>query len=359
MDLLPILKQHIDRYPAMTAQDCAKLIYQAVLGPAHLGRKGNPPPSYIANEMAQASKRDIPLMESIGNGLCRLHLDSLDNTLRPETIHGLFLATARQHQGSLEQLVEQLEHWKDHCAPISLEYAAAELQKLKNTNYAPVSHSQPFHAAYDPHYRLIVEQFGDYIPLLKAIDSRLQTDQRTLLAIDGRCGSGKTTLADFLAEIYHCDVIRMDDFFLPFEQKTPERLSEPGGNVDRERFYEQIILPYQASQPLSYGCYNCMEGRISIQKKAEQQPLLIVEGSYCLHPLLQGAYDLKVFSTCSPELQSARILKRNGETMYRRFAEQWIPMEEQYFSAFEIKGTCDFIIDSSKYETKSKESVSV
>ena len=38
MDLLSILQQHLSRYPAMTAQDCAKLIYQAVRGPAHLGR---------------------------------------------------------------------------------------------------------------------------------------------------------------------------------------------------------------------------------------------------------------------------------------------------------------------------------
>lgn len=346
MDLLPILKQHISRYPAMTAQDCVKLIYQAVLGPAHLGRKGNTPPSYIANEMAKAPKRDLPLMEPIGNGLCRLHLDSLDNILQPETIHGLFLATAEQHQGTLEQLWEQLSLWKENCAPISPEDAAAELQKLQDTNYAPVSHSQPYHDAYNPHYRLIVEQFGDYIPLLKAIDSRLQAGQKTLLAIDGRCGSGKTTLADFLSRIYHCGVIRMDEFFLPFEQKTPERLSEPGGNVDRERFYEEIILPYKASQPLSYGCYDCGEGKITLQKQVEQQPLLIVEGSYCLHPLMQDAYNLKVFSTCSPELQSARILKRNGEAMHRRFMEQWIPMEEQYFSAFSIESICHYVVNT-------------
>ena len=65
MDLLPVIQQHLSRYPAMTAQDCAKLIYQAVLGPAHLGRMGNPPPSYIINEMLTSPKRDLPLTESI------------------------------------------------------------------------------------------------------------------------------------------------------------------------------------------------------------------------------------------------------------------------------------------------------
>lgn len=346
MEILSTLQQHLQHYPAMTAQDCVKLIYQAVLGPAHLGRKGNPPPSYIENEMKQASKRELPLTESIGNGLCRFHLDSLDNTLCAETIHGLFLATAQQHQGSLETLCQKLNEWKENCSPISLDDATAEIQKLQATNYAPVSHSIPFHDAYNPHYRLIKESFIQYIPLLKAIDSRLQSGQPTLLAIDGRCGSGKTTLSHFLSDIYHCDVIHMDDFFLPFEQKTAERLSQPGGNIDIERFHKEIILPHQASQPLCYGCYDCSKGKIIQHKQVKQQPLLIIEGTYCLHPTVQNTYSIKVFSTCSSQIQSSRLLARNGENMYQRFENEWIPMEEQYFSAFEIPQICDFILNS-------------
>lgn len=114
MDLLPILQQHLSRYPAMTAQDCVKLLYQAVLGPAHLGRMGTPPPDYIINEMKKAPKRNLPLTESIGNGLCRLNLDSIHNHLRGETIHTLFLATAEEHQGTLDELKEQLTLWKNN-----------------------------------------------------------------------------------------------------------------------------------------------------------------------------------------------------------------------------------------------------
>ena len=154
MDLLPVIQQHLSRYPAMTAQDCAKLIYQAVLGPAHLGRMGNPPPSYIINEMLTSPRRDLPLTESIGNGLCRLHLDSIHNHLRGETIHALFLATAKQHQGTLTQLKEQLNSWSSNST-FSAEETSSELAKLEESNYAPVSHSQSYHKAYDPHYRLI------------------------------------------------------------------------------------------------------------------------------------------------------------------------------------------------------------
>jgi uridine kinase len=49
--------------------------------------------------------------------------------------------------------------------------------------------------------------------LRSAIDRLLQQD-RVIVAIDGKCTSGKTTLASRLAEIYDCNVFHMDDFFL-------------------------------------------------------------------------------------------------------------------------------------------------
>ncbi len=345
MNLLPILQQHLSQYPAMTAQDCVKLIYQAVLGPAHLGRAGTPKPAYIANEMAKAPRRDIPLWENIGNGLCRFNLDSVHNHLLPETIHGLFVATSQTHQGSLEQLKEQLSLW-EQAATHPSEEISEELQKLSDSDYAPVSHSEKYHQAYDPHYRLISEKLLRYLPLLEAIDRRLQAIGKTFVAIDGRCASGKTSLAALLENIYGCDVIHIDHFFLPFERKTPERLTEPGGNVDRERFYREVILPYKEAEPITYGVYDCSCGQITALRSAAQSPLLLVEGSYCMHPLLSDVYDLKVFSTCNPELQAQRILKRDGEEFLHRFLTEWIPMEENYFSAFTIPEKCDFIFES-------------
>ena len=38
-------------------------------------------------------------------------------------------------------------------------------------------------------------------------------------------------------------VFHLDDFFLPFEKRTPQRLSTPGGNVDHERAQRELFLP--------------------------------------------------------------------------------------------------------------------
>ena len=68
------------------------------------------------------------------------------------------------------------------------------------------------------------------------------TDRPILVAIDGRCGSGKTTLGEYLKGQLDCNLFHMDDFFLRMEQRTPDRMKETGGNVDYERFYETDVF---------------------------------------------------------------------------------------------------------------------
>ena len=54
------------------------------------------------------------------------------------------------------------------------------------------------------------------------------TDRPILVAIDGRCGSGKTTLGEYLKGQLDCNLFHMDDFFLRMEQRTPDRMKETG-----------------------------------------------------------------------------------------------------------------------------------
>ena len=77
----------------------------------------------------------------------------------------------------------------------------------------------------------------------KQIDALLAEKDFVIVAIDGKCASGKTTLAAELAEIYDCNVFHMDDFFLRPEQRTQQRFAESGGNVDYERFREEVLFP--------------------------------------------------------------------------------------------------------------------
>ena len=75
------------------------------------------------------------------------------------------------------------------------------------------------------------------------IDRLLALESQVIVAIDGNCTAGKTTLANQLAEIYDCNIFHMDDFFRRPEQRTVERFAEIGGNVDYERFNKEVLLP--------------------------------------------------------------------------------------------------------------------
>lgn len=160
-----------------------------------------------------------------------------------------------------------------------------------------------------------------------------------VIVIEGMCGGGKTTLANALAAMSGAPVIRMDDFFLPFPMRTQERLAQPGGNVHYERFEEEV-LPFVGQQAaFSYRRFHCGEGNFS-PVACPANKLRIVEGSYSMHPRFMPAWDqmgaVTVFVSVSAGEQLRRIEKRNPELL-ERFRNIWIPMENQYFSAYQTK----------------------
>lgn len=166
-----------------------------------------------------------------------------------------------------------------------------------------------------------------------------------LVAIDGRCGAGKTSLAALLQEETGCNVIHMDHFFLQPGQRTKERMQEPGGNVDYERFLEEVMMPLSQGKAFSYRQFDCQKMELSSLIQMEQKDVTIVEGSYSCHPSLWDFYDLRVFLSIDPEEQIRRIRSRNGSEAVSRFRDRWIPLEEQYFSAYRIQERCDLVFE--------------
>lgn len=47
-----------------------------------------------------------------------------------------------------------------------------------------------------------------------------EKNKNCIIAVDGRCGAGKTTFAQQLQNLFNCNVIHMDDFFLPRNMRT-------------------------------------------------------------------------------------------------------------------------------------------
>ena len=165
------------------------------------------------------------------------------------------------------------------------------------------------------------------------------------LAIEGGSASGKTTLAAELQKRFDCTVFHMDDFFLRPHQRTPERLAEPGGNVDRERFLDEVLLPLSKGEAVEYHPYDCATKSLRAPIKAEPKRLTVIEGAYSMHPELEQYYDLSVFLELEPALQLKRIVGRNTPAQAARFWAEWIPLENLYFEKTCAKERCDLVIE--------------
>lgn len=338
-----VLLRHYRDYPAARPVDMLKLIYQNEFGVGHMI---DDPQGSLSRLTAEAvtlpDQPKGPAAEPIGNGLCRLHLRALRRIgLSAATLHRFFLLSARHPRGNRGSFLEKVEVLKSCCRRDIVSFSESEVQRVVEewiaSGEGPFRHSPAYRAAYAPAYRVVEERFCRFLPLFARIDSLLQTKERVIVAIDGNCGAGKTTLAAMVREVYGCEVVSADSFFLRPEQRTKERLAEAGGNLDRERLLEEVLLPMTRGEDFAYRPYDCRTGTLTEPVEVPPYRLYVVEGSYSHHEDLAWAYDLKVFLSVSKEEQMRRITRRNGAAAAERFEKEWIPMEEAYFTAQDIR----------------------
>lgn len=331
-----ILMEHAAHYPRMAARDWLKLLYQSEFGGGHLIADRAMALKRLEDEISARNRAPERQFESIGGGLVRMHLPV--RGLKAETALGLFLETCSP-RGSMDGMREKLNLLKAMKPEL-----AGEIEEYFNQGCPAQSHSEDYRAAYSPAYRLAPEAAERFFALFQRIDRLLDESEFVRIAVDGRCGSGKTTLGGLLQRVYGANLFHMDDYFLPFARKTPQRLAEPGGNVDYERFREEIAGKAKDGEVV-WRRFDCETQLLGEAIHTAPNRLTIVEGSYSLHPTLRDAYDLKVFLDIDPERQSARILKRNGPEKHKRFINEWIPLENEYFDGLNIRSIADLAFD--------------
>ena len=335
------------RYPALVPRDLLKFLHQSVFGPGHLVTDDAGGLAFLRAEVERSA--DVRGLEPLDGPFVRCHLGLLRAGLSPETLWRCFRLSAQVPAGSRADLEEKLADALDLAGegllPFSYEDLSAAVEAWRTDGFPAQRHSEAFRAAYAPAYRVLHKDHAWMLPLLTAIDRSLTSGRPILAAIEGGSASGKTTLAARLQRIYGCPVLHMDDFFLQPHQRTAERLNTPGGNVDHERFLEEVLLPCRAGQPIRYRPWDCRTQSLQDPVEVPPAPLTIVEGAYSCHPALRAHYDLTAFLSISPALQRRRIQTRNTPDFQERFFSTWIPLEQRYFDAFGIPAACDLTLE--------------
>ncbi len=176
--------------------------------------------------------------------------------------------------------------------------------------------------------------------VLKSIERK----RPRVIAIDGKCASGKTTLQSDLKAYISFSLVSMDDFFLPPELRTPERMEEKGGNVHYERFIEEVIKPLEeGKKSFSYRKFSCATMSYTGKVEVRNDNLIIVEGSYALHPRFPRYWDISYMLTVTPDEQIRRLALRSPEKL-DDFISRWIPLENEYFSECNVESRATYIL---------------
>ncbi len=386
------LMEQAVRHPSVQPQDIVKMCYQAAYGAEHLLSDLKGARKYLEEEYAAAEAKDTELYENISDNVCRMNLSAWKYTGMPlEWLFRIFVASVgignqsdpfdqylmeagkAAEEGRLPFGAADWERYLEvygnrppsYSARMSTgrrdreditaaelkmqnagapEYAAAGNRGSKKTVCSPVHHSPRYREVEKPAYRLADRRYTRLLPVLEKAAQLAVPGQPCVIAIDGRAASGKSTMAQQLGAILDASVIRMDDFFLPPDLRTPGRYAQPGGNVHYERFLEEVVPYISVPECFSYRIFNCGKMDYDGSCQVESRQFRIVEGSYSCHPVFGRYASLTVCLNVEPREQMKRISLRNGEAMAEMFRKKWIPLEEEYFEAYRIGEKADIIV---------------
>lgn len=377
MQFEEILRQQASAHPSTEPRDVVKLCYQAAFGAEHLLEDLKAAEKYFMCEYEQVQSDDEEfLYECIGEDVVRVNLGAWKKRmLPPEWLFRMFVETASRPSKGGKELFEACIREAGSLAAeglFSFDQTAWEefLQGYPLAEPVAVHHSEGYRRLEKPAYRLVCAGYTRLLPLLELINLKIreqwkgqkhgQGQEHTcgqmhgqqryisagncVVAIDGRCASGKTTLSEQLAKVTGGSVIHMDDFFLPMELRKEERLREPGGNIHYERFLEEVIPSLKTGEDFSYRCFDCKKMELGRERMIQGSGIIVVEGAYSCHPKLGEYMTFRAFCDVEPEEQLRRVAARDGELYLKTFRQRWIPMEEVYFAAYSVREKADIVI---------------
>lgn len=344
------LRTQSSLHPSMQPQDVLKMCYQAAFGAEHLLDDEKSARELLSREWENTpGDSDAALYERLSNEVCRLNIRAWKGQGLPmEWLLQLFVRSCRPAPNAQNRFFAFLGSVDALCAADGLPFGVEEWKAAKEAclreGVRPLHHSDTYRAAEKPAYRVMDTAFLRLLPLLLSAHAASCKCKAKVIAIDGRAAGGKSTLAEQFSQVTGAGVIHMDDFFLPRELRTEERLSTPGGNVHYERFASEVLPRIASGEAFSYARFDCSVMAINGQHEVPAGDLRLVEGSYCCHPALGNYMDLRVFSDVTPREQLRRLQSRADEKLAQQYVNTWIPLEEKYFKAYAIRDRADLTV---------------
>ena len=345
-----LYQSQCDRYPKLQVEDLLKALHQSIYGGCYLTRSPIDAAERTQTEAVQSQLSDDSYFEQLSDQFYRVHLDYLHASgLCADTLATLAALSSQQATGCEKERNAMLETVliMANSGSLKFSYKAVleAVRKWEEAGFSAPYHSETFRNTYAPSYRILRSDYVWALPVFAQIDKMLAENSHLLIAIEGGAAAGKSTFGALLRRVYDCNLFHMNDFFLRPKQRSAARYRRPGGNVDYERFREEVLQPLLTGTAVQYRRFDCRTFQLDSPIEIGPKAINVVEGSYSCHPYFENAYDLRIFLKISPELQARRIRKYSSPALQARFFEQWILMENAYFEAMKIEQSCDLVLN--------------
>lgn len=172
-----------------------------------------------------------------------------------------------------------------------------------------------------------------------------------IIAIAGLSCSGKSTLANLLADRTGASVLALDDYYLPLQEYSLEERHRM--NFDAPELYDFNLLR-QDLEKLTQGesietpVYDFVEfTRAPETRRLDPHPFLVIEGQYALFcPLINELTTSRIFLEVDPvECLNRRIHRdvvqrgRTRDEVQWRFMHHVLPMYEKHVYPTKLKST--------------------
>ncbi len=181
-------------------------------------------------------------------------------------------------------------------------------------------------------------------------DLNKKSTKPILVAIDGRSGAGKSTIAKQIASRLNGIAISSDDFWIggsdeEWDKCTPQEKSDRA--IDWKRIRTEVLEPLLEGKPAVWRSFNWKTGVGLTDEciKAKPTKIIVLDGAYSSRPELQDIIDLSILVEISEDTnRRERLIKREGKDYMSSWHKRWDPAEDYYFSSVRPKSSFDIII---------------
>lgn len=162
------------------------------------------------------------------------------------------------------------------------------------------------------------------------------------IAIDGRSGSGKSTIAASLADRFGAALISGDDFFAgPTDVVAQDAEALADSCIDRQKL-RRVLIDLKSGRSARYRPFDWKKFDGSLEEsevKVSPEPAVIFEGVYMAHPELRDCANLSILVDAPRNVRERRLIEREGEI--GDWERQWHRAEDWYFErlahAFDVQ----------------------